>query len=95
MAEFWGSSGAIWWDMLLAEALVAVLFFCRRRMYWQNSMSASSAVMSTEHSNTGPELMFPDEILIKIFSHCDLQTLYNVMQVCHHFKQCADVQSVW
>ena len=41
------------------------------------------------------EFSFPDEILIKIFSHCDLQTLYNVVQVCHRFKQCADVQSVW
>jgi len=41
------------------------------------------------------ELVFPDEILIKIFSHCDLQTLYNVVQVCHRFKHCTDVQSVW
>ena len=41
------------------------------------------------------EFLFPDEILIKIFSHCDLHTLYNVMQVCHRFKCCADVQSVW
>ena len=26
MAEFWASTGAIWWDMLLAEALVYTFF---------------------------------------------------------------------
>jgi len=40
-------------------------------------------------------LLFPDEILITIFSHCDLPTLYSVMQVCRRFKHCGDVQSVW
>jgi len=42
-----------------------------------------------------PEFLLPDEILIKIFSYCDLPTLYNVVQVCCRFKRCADVQSVW
>ena len=27
MAEFWASTGAIWRDLLLAEALVSVLFY--------------------------------------------------------------------
>jgi len=54
-----------------------------------------SAAARRQHSNMELEFSFPDEILIKIFSHCDLQTLYNVVQVCHRFKQCADVQSVW
>jgi len=61
-------------------------------------MSLSTAFVEQEHRSTSHmelQFSFPDEIFIKIFSHCDLPTLHSVMQVCHQFKRCVDVQSVW
>jgi len=34
IAEFWVSTGAIWWDMLLAEAFVPFLFYLFFTFKW-------------------------------------------------------------